>query len=60
MLKTNPWTCKIKDLYEKKLTGSFYEKEFLLSKLYPENHNRYKTKVILDLSNYDNKMRLRT
>ena len=32
VLKTNPWTYKIKDLNRTKITGSFYEKE-LLSKL---------------------------
>ena len=33
VLKTNLWTYKIKDLNKKKIIGSFYEKEFLLSKL---------------------------
>ena len=32
-VKTNPWTYRIKDLNGEKLTGSFYEKELLLSKL---------------------------
>ena len=33
ILKTNPWTYKIKDLNGKTIIGSFYEKELLLSKL---------------------------
>ena len=33
MLKTYLWTYKIKDLNGEKITGSFYEKEVLLSKL---------------------------
>ena len=33
VLKTNPWTYKIKDLNGEKVIGSFYEKELLLSKL---------------------------
>ena len=32
VLKTNPWTYKVKDLNEEKIIGSFYEKELLLSK----------------------------
>ena len=32
-LITYPWTYKIKDLNGKKMIGSFYEKELLLSKL---------------------------
>ena len=31
VLKTNPWTYKIKDLSREKIIGSFYEKELLLS-----------------------------
>ena len=31
VLKTNPWTYKIKDLNGEKMMGSFYEKELLLS-----------------------------
>ena len=31
VLKTNPWTCKIKDLNGEKIIGSFYEKELLRS-----------------------------
>ena len=31
VLKTNPSTYKIKDLNRKKIIGSFYEKELLLS-----------------------------
>ena len=30
VLKTNPWTYKIKDWTGEKITGSFYEKELLL------------------------------
>ena len=33
LLKTNPWTFKIKGLNGEKLKGNFYEKELLLSKL---------------------------
>ena len=33
VLKTNPWTYKLKDLNGEKIIGSFYEKELLLSKL---------------------------
>ena len=33
VLRTSPWTCKIKDLKGEKITGRFYEKELLLSKL---------------------------
>ena len=33
MLKTNPWTYKIKDLNGAKIIGSFYEKELLVSNL---------------------------
>ena len=33
VLKTNPWTYKIKDLNGEKIIGSFYEKKLLLSKL---------------------------
>ena len=29
VLKTNPWTYKIKDLNREKIIGSFYEKELL-------------------------------
>ena len=32
-VQTNPLTCKIKDLNEERIIGSFYEKELLLSKL---------------------------
>ena len=58
VLKTNPWTYKIKDLNREKIIGSFYEKELLFSILqisyYPEsdNHISDKFKVVLDLSNY--------
>ena len=33
VLKTNPWTYKIKDLNVEKIIGSFCEKELLLNKL---------------------------
>ena len=33
VLKTDPWTYKIKDLNRENTIGSFYEKELLLSKL---------------------------
>ena len=33
VLKTNPWTSKIKDLIGEEIIGSLYEKELLLSKL---------------------------
>ena len=33
VLNTNSWTNKIKDLNERKIIISFYEKELLLSKL---------------------------
>ena len=32
VLKTNPWTYKIKDLNGETIIGDFYEKELLLSK----------------------------
>ena len=42
-MKTNPWTCKLKDLNGEKIKGSFYEKELLLSIIlmsyYPEPHS---------------------
>ena len=31
VLKTNPWTYKIKDLNREKIIGSFYEKELFMS-----------------------------
>ena len=34
LLKTNPWTYKIKDLNRETITESFYGQELLLSKLY--------------------------
>ena len=54
VLKTNPWTYKLKIQREKKI-GSFFEKELFLSKLkmsyYPEPNSyiRDKVKVVLDL-----------
>ena len=61
MLKTNPWTNKIKDLNSKRILGSFYVKKLLLSKLqmsyYPEPdiHIINKVKLVLVLSNYATK-----
>ena len=49
VLKTNPWTCKIKDLNKKIIAGRFYKKGFLRSKLqmsyYPEPDNNIMDKV---------------
>ena len=61
VLKTNPWTYKIKDLNKEKIIGSFYENNFLLSILYVsyypelESHIRDKVKIVLDFSNYATK-----
>ena len=61
LLKTNPWTYKIKDINGEKIKGSFYEKELLLSILWmsyyseADSHVRDKAKVVLDLSNYATK-----
>ena len=33
VLKTNPWTHKIKDLNEETILGSYYEEELLSSEL---------------------------
>ena len=58
MMKTNPWTSKMKDSNREKIIGSFYEKELLLSTLqmscYPNSgsHIRDKVKVVKDLPNY--------
>ena len=56
VLKTNPWTHKIKDLTEKKIIGTLYGKNgyymsILLISYYLESdsHVRYKIKVLLDL-----------
>ena len=60
VLKTNPWTYKLKDLNREKIIG-FYEKELLHSKLkvsyYPQrdSHIRDKVKLVLDLLNYATK-----
>ena len=60
VLKTNPWTYKLKDLNREKIIG-FYEKELLHSKLkvsyypQPDSHIRDKVKVVLDLLNYATK-----
>ena len=45
VLKTKPWTYKVKDLNRETIIGSFYEKELLLNKL----------KVLLYFSNYATK-----
>ena len=64
VLKTNPWTYKIKNSNVKKIIGSFYENELLQSILQmsyfpkPDSHIRDKVKVILDLSNYATKKEL--
>ena len=58
MLKTNPWTNKIKDLKRDAIIGSFYKKVLLLSRLwisyYPEPASQIKNrfKLVLGLSNY--------
>ena len=54
VLKTNPWTYKIKDLNGEKLIESFHEKKLLLSilsmnyYLEPDSHIRDKVRVVLD------------
>ena len=61
VLETNPWTYKIKDLTGGRIIGRFYEKEFLLTKLWmsyypePDSHIRDNVKIELDLSNYATK-----
>ena len=61
VLKTNPWTVKVKDINGEKGIESFHEKELLQSilkmSLYsePGRHIRDKVKVVLDLSNYGTK-----
>ena len=58
MLKTNPWTNKIKDLKRDAIIWSFYKKVLLLSRLwisyYPEpaSHIKSRFKLVLGLSNY--------
>ena len=64
VLKTNPWTYKIKNSNGKKIIGSFCENELLQSILQmsyfpkPDSHIRDKVKLILDLSNYATKKEL--
>ena len=64
VLKTNPWTCKIKFLNGETIKWNFYEKKLLLSKLSlnyspePDTHTRDKLKIVLDFSNYANKNEL--
>ena len=56
VLKTNPCTCKIKDLNGETIIASFYEKELLLSISYrssyqePDSHTRDKVKVVLNFA----------
>ena len=64
LLKTSPFTHKIKDLNRENIGRSFYEKKLLLKKLmishYPEpnSHIRDEVKVVLDLLNYTIKKEL--
>ena len=66
VLKTNPWTYKIKDLNGENITGSFSEKELLLSKLkisyYPEpdSHIRDDVKSSIRLVKLCHQERIRT
>ena len=50
LLETVPWTHDVKDFHGETIIGSFYEKEFLLSKLkmsyYPEPSSYIGDKVI--------------
>ena len=46
ILKTNPWTYKIKDLNVEKIIGSFYEKELFQSILYM---SYYREPVIFEI-----------
>ena len=61
VLEANSWTYRIKTLNGGDITGNFYEKELLLSKLqmsyYPEPDSdvRDKIKVVLDFSDYATK-----
>ena len=61
VLKTNPWTFKIKDLNGEKITEIFYKKELLLSIsqmcYYPEpdSNIRDKVYVVSDLLNHATK-----
>ena len=65
-MKTNPWTYKIKDLNGENITGSFSEKELLLSKLkisyYPEpdSHIRDDVKSSIRLVKLCHQERIRT
>ena len=56
MLKTNQWTCKVKDVNGEKIIQCVYEKELLLS-YYPESdiHIRHNIKLVLNLTNYATK-----
>ena len=64
VLKTCPWTYRVKNLKGEKSNRIFYEKELLLSKLQmsyypkPDSHARAKVKVVLDMSNYATKKEL--
>ena len=63
--KISSWTYKIKYINDQKILGSLYEKELLLSKLWmsyyqkPDSYIRDKVKVVLDLSNYAPKNKLK-
>ena len=64
VLKTCPWTYRVKNLKGEKSNRIFYEKELLLNKLQmsyypkPDSHARAKVKVVLDMSNYATKKEL--
>ena len=64
VLKTCPWTYRVKNLKGEKSSRIFYEKELLLSKLQmsyypkPDSHARAKVKVVLNMSNYATKKEL--
>ena len=61
VLKTNPWTCKIKDLNGEKIIANFNEKELLRIILWtsycqePGSYIRDKVIVVSDLSHYATK-----
>ena len=47
VLKSNPWTYKIKDLKEEKIIGSFQEKELLFSKLQISYYRKSETFILV-------------
>ena len=61
VMKNPPCTYRIKDSKDEKVTGSFYEKEFVLEwiinelLLEPDNHIRDIVKVVLHFSSYATK-----